>query len=239
MNLVNSVGTSAANDTGFRAFIARMPVPFRRFSGTPLAKAEAIMGKYNMHTIADVCIALGHDADFRTQNGHLMLVPYTVAELEWAVHHDVVLTLHTRSIQAVVRYARGNADVPSEVTNGCDEEVRRAPYRAEWRLMLRTSVVWREEDILRLQPRSLRKRAFVPELGLAFSAAVLDSSIHCKTPKGTRLTASTLKNEDGTVRRRILIGGSFSSGPAVRAVTAHGHAEYPPAIVWKPCRITV
>ncbi len=238
MNLVNSIGTRAANDAGFRALMVRVTHPFHRFSGTPLSDAEAIMGEC-MHTIADVCMVLGHDADFRAQNSHLMLVPYTVAELEWAVRHDVVLTLYTRAIQSIVRCARGAVDVPSEITNGCDEEVRRAPHRAEWRLMLRSSIVWREEDILRLQPKSLRKRVFVPELGLVLSAAVLDSKIHRHMPKGIRLTASTLKKEDGTVHRRILVTGGFASGSAVRVVTAHGHAEYLPAIGWKPCRITV
>lgn len=91
---------------------------------------------------------------------------------------------------------------------------------------------------MRLQPKSLKARAFVPELGLALSSAFLDHKIHGRALNGNRLTASTINNPDGTVARRILIGKSLSSRSVLRVMTAQRYAEYPAAVSWRARRVS-
>ena len=228
----------AANDAGFRAFMARISGSFWRFKGLPLSEAEAIMGD-NMHPIEKVRLALDHDKHFVSENAHLMRVPYTADELEWATLHGVVLTLFTRSAQHIVRVARRQVTVPEEVRKRCGD-MTRAPVRAEWRLVLRPSTREEEGSVLKHQPKGLRKRQFIPGIGLSLSTAFLDQQVSGKLiPKqfGARLTASFTSEPVGAFKRHVLVDCAGGDAVGIRVATCYVGANYPSLIAWKPHQI--
>jgi hypothetical protein len=232
-------GPVAANDPGFWAFMARINGPFRRFGGTPLVKAEAIMGKYGMHRINDVAFALGHGPGFMESNLHLFRVPYTDEELRWGSQNNCVLTpltLGIEALQVLVNKTGGRVNLPKEMENRYEKD----EDQVVWRLVLRPSAASRENESLRHQPRSMRKknRLHILDLRLALSAAYLDFRIHGLAPRGNRLTASIIRKPSGAVEKRILVGEGAGMTPGVCAVAAQEYAEYPAAVGWMPRQMT-
>lgn len=239
--------TIAANESPFRGFLSGIKRSFRRrtekFKGVPLAVAEGIMGK-NIHSMQDARAVFRYDEEFFSTNEHLMFVPYTEEELDWAVQSEVVLTIHSLSPQRIVRVAPEAVGFTDSAWDACTELVRQHPRRAEWRLFMRTRMRYEEDRALLTRPSSLKDtvREHIPSLGLALSAMVIDFKMRGVRPPlyaGPRLTRSTIDDKErGTVRKRVWVQGGLLESHPIRFIVADSEAKCPPPLVaWKPHRI--
>ncbi len=225
----------AANDSLWRRVAVRMRFKKKKLH-TPLADAEHIMGD-NIHRVQEVRYALRHDDDFAEQNAHLTVVPFTTEELEWASEHGVILTIHSRSVQRLLQVTRGTVSFPHGVLSDAEKIMCHRPKQAGWHLFLRTRPAHQEDLVLRSRPKSLVSREHIPSLDLALSATTVDLLVRNHLPPphtGPRLTASVIKNADGSVAKRILVQGGVIGDRPIAVAASQSHAEHPPCVAWKP-----
>lgn len=231
----DAVATAVVPESRLRAFIAKVTKPLRRFTGTPLHEAERIMGASMMHKVRDVSSAFDHPWDFLKQNEHLLKVPYTVSELEWAAQSGVVLSLHSVGVRRLARIM-GKMDVSAELLHLCRENDIKSPRHPYWRLVLRPVLRGAEIHTVRNQPEKMRRRQVTAPLGVAASTMCLDFAMHGLLPDGLRLTGTTVP-QFGTAEHCILVGngGHRTSVRPLRVVTGRSDAShYPPMMMWKP-----
>lgn len=228
-----------ARDSKTRTFLKRLLKPlkgFRRFAGTPLLRARAIMG-LNMHDVGAVRLHLGHDDAF-SKAEYLQRVPYTERELEWAVKNGLVLTIVSASMRRIARVAGREVQITKEIA-AMPHIAGRSPRHPQWCLVSRLPQEKVETRSLGLSEKEKKRRLQLAPAAVALTTLYLDCAIYGIVPKGLYLTANPFGEDEGDFTRRILVGGSIRADSLafINVVTGRSEATHAPVMMLKPHKI--
>lgn len=226
--------TSSQNDSRFRAFVARVTKPFRKFTGTPLGEARAIMGG-QMHDLAVARFHLGLPETFFMQHKHLQRVPYTAHELTWAVKNGFVLTPFVASARRIGQVGREDIGITHTLWFNCPDFMKRSPRQGQWWLVQRDSVRMCDVATLKLKQAEQRRRLIAAPAPIALSMAFLDHMVHDIVPKVHRLTSSSVTERDGSFYRMVTVGPEMSNrGKVIGATLTRSDSTLQPVMALKP-----
>lgn len=224
----------SVTDSRFRAFVVRVTKPFKKFTGTPLGEARAIMGPH-MHELPVVRLHLDLAPTFFEQHKHLQRVPYTAHELAWAAENGFVLTPCVASARRIGHVGRECIGVTHTLWHNCPDFMKRAPRQGQWWLVQRDSVRSYDTASLKMKQAEQRRRLVTAPAHLALSMAFLDHVVHGIAPRAPRLTSSSVTEGNGSFYRMVTVGPEMAHrGKVIGATLARIDTTLQPVPALKP-----